>query len=449
MTLTIKTEEDEQRQLKVTVEVPEERVQAQMKRTARELSRQISIPGFRKGKVPYNVLLRRVGEEALRADAVEEMIESLVAEVLDELEETPYRQPTLDELNLEPLVLNMTIPLEPVVSIGDYRAIRREIQQVEVTEEALAEAVERIRANHQVLEPVDRPAAIGDMITISGEGKIDEDEGEIIWQENNYDVVIDPDRLFPGLPFVENVESMSAGEEKEFSFIFPEDYQEEELVGKGANFKVTLEAVQSRELPELTDELAQEEGEYETAEELMKALDSELLQQAERQAKSDLVDEVVDEILVDAEIVYPPVLVEDELDQVLERSKEQITRSGWQWDDYLTLEGESEESLREQWREGATERISRGLVLQEFIKEEQLQVSAADIDASIEKRLDQFGENEELREQLRSIFTQGQGLEMLNSEILMEKVQERVVEIVSGNAPDLETLAVEEADEEE
>ncbi len=449
MTLTIKTEEDEQRQLKVTVEVPEERVQAQMKRTARDLSRQISIPGFRRGKVPYNVLLRRVGEEALRADAVEEMLEPILAEVLDEIEQTPYRQPALDELNLEPLVLNLTIPLEPTVKIGDYRVIRREIQPVEVTEEAVAEAVERIRTNHQVLETVDRPAAISDMITISGEGKIDEDDGEIIWQETNFDVVVDPERLFPGLPFVDSVVGMSAGEEKEFSFTFPDDYEEEELSGKEAIFKVSIEAVQSRELPKLTDELAQEEGEYETAEELMETLESELLKQAERQAKSDLLDEVVDEILVDAEIVYPPVMIEAELDRVLKSSKEQMTRSGWQWDDYLKLQGESEESLREQWRESATERISRGLVLQEFIKEEQLQVSAADIDASVEKRLDQFGENEELRDQLRSIFTQGQGLEMMNNEILMEKVQERVFEIVSGNAPDLETLAAEVTDEEE
>jgi trigger factor len=242
---------------------------------------------------------------------------------------------------------------------------------------------------------------------------------------------------------------MSAGEEKEFRFTFPDDYEEEELSGKEAIFKVSIEAVQSRELPELTDELAQEEGEYETAEELMETLESELLKQAERQAKSDLLDEVVDEILVDAEIVYPPVMIEAELDRVLESSKEQMTRSGWQWDDYLRLQGESEESLREQWRESATERISRGLVLQEFIKEEQLQVSAADIDASVEKRLAQFGENEELRDQLRSIFTQGQGLEMMNNEILMEKVQERVFEIVSGNAPDLETLAAEVTDEEE
>jgi len=449
VTLTIKTEEDERRQLKVTVEVPEERVQAQMKRTARELSRQLSIPGFRRGKVPYNVLLRRVGEDALRADAVEEMLEPILAEVLDEIDQTPYRQPALDELNLQPLVLNLTIPLEPTVIIGDYRAIRREIQPVEVTEEAIADAVERIRANHQVLETVDRPAAIGDMITISGEGRIDEDDGDIIWQENNFDAVVDPERLFPGLPFIDNVAGMSAGEDKEFSFTFPDDYEDEELAGKGAHFKVALDAVQSRELPELTDDLAKEEGEYETVEELMAALEAELFEQAERQAKSDLLDEVVDEILVEAEIVYPPVMIETELDQVLESSKEQITRSGLQWDDYLKLQGESEESLREQWREGATERISRGLVLQQFIKEEQLQVSAADIDASVEKRLDQFGENEELREQLRSIFTQGQGLEMMNSEILMDKVQERVIEIVSGNAPDLDNLAVEETDEEE
>ena len=107
MTLTIHTEEDSERQLKVTVEVPENQVQAQMRRTARDLARQVNIPGFRKGKVPYNILVQRVGEEALRADAVEEMLESVFVEALEEIEESPYRQPSIDDIEMKPLVLKL------------------------------------------------------------------------------------------------------------------------------------------------------------------------------------------------------------------------------------------------------------------------------------------------------------------------------------------------------
>lgn len=445
MTLTIHTEEDSERQLKVTVEVPEDQVQAQMRRTARDFARQVNIPGFRKGKVPYNILVQRVGEEALRADAVEEMLESVFVEALEEIDEVPYRQPSLDDIEMKPLVLKITIPLEPIVKLGDYRTIRREIQPVDVTDEALEEALERIQDQHEILEVVDRSAETGDMVTVSGEGKIDDEEGGVIWHEHETDLVLNPDKLFPNLPFVENLVGLSAGESKEFGFTFPEDYEDEELAGRKATFEVSIEQVQSRELPELTDEIAQEEGDYETVDELREGLKKELYEQAERQAKSDLLDDVLDEMLSEVEIHYPPALLESELDDNLERFKEQVTRSGWQWDDYLKLQSSSEESLRDEWREDAINRVQRGLVLRQFIEEEKLSVSPSEIDLAVDERLGQFGENEELHDQLRSIFTQGEGLDMMTNEILMDKVQERVEDIVTGNAPDLEDL--EPADE--
>lgn len=445
MTLTIHTEEDSERQLKVTVEVPEDQVQAQMRRTARDFARQVNIPGFRKGKVPYNILVQRVGEEALRADAVEEMLESVFVEALEEIDEVPYRQPSLDDIEMKPLVLKITIPLEPIVKLGDYRTIRREIQPVDVTDEALEEALERIQDQHEILEVVDRSAETGDMVTVSGEGKIDDEEGGVIWHEHETDLVLNPDKLFPNLPFVENLVGLSAGESKEFGFTFPEDYEDEELAGRKTTFEVSIEQVQSRELPELTDEIAQEEGDYETVDELREGLKKELYEQAERQAKSDLLDDVLDEMLSEVEIHYPPALLESELDDNLERFKEQVTRSGWQWDDYLKLQSSSEESLRDEWREDAINRVQRGLVLRQFIEEEKLSVSPSEIDLAVDERLGQFGENEELHDQLRSIFTQGEGLDMMTNEILMDKVQERVEDIVTGNAPDLEDL--EPADE--
>ena len=201
-------------------------------------------------------------------------------------------------------------------------------------------------------------------------------------------------------------------------------------------------------MPDLTDELVQEEGDYQNVAELSEALSKQLLEQAERQAKSDLMDEFVDDVLVDAELNYPPAAVTAEVEESLANFKEQVTRSGWKWEDYLQLQGESEESMGEQMRESAEERVRRGLVIRQFISAEKLTVDAADVDASIEKRLDSFGEDEELRERLRSFFTQGEGLESMSNEILVEKTQERIEAVVTGNAPDLDALeAAAEADE--
>lgn len=445
MTLTIHTEEDEQRQLKVTVEVGEERVQKEMRKKARSLARQVNVPGFRKGKAPYNVIINRFGEAAVRTDAIEDMIQGVVVETLEQIDAEPYAQPSLDDLQMEPLVLELTIPLEPTVVLGEYRSIRKQLEEVEVTEEALEEALERVQARHQVVEDVDRPAALGDLVTLHGEGTTDDDEAEQIWHHHDAELLLDPERVFPGLPVVENIVGMSAGEEKQFSFTFPEDYEEEELAGRDAVFDVSVSLVQSRELPELTDELVKEDGEYENVEELRAALVEQLHEQAERQAKSDLMDEFVDDLLVDAELNYPPAAVASEIENTIANFKSQVTQSGWKWEDYLRLQGETEESLGEQMRESAEERVQRGLVLRQFIREEKLRVDPSDIDASVEKRLDSFGDDEELRDRLRSFFTQGEGLESMSNEVLVEKTQERIEAIVTGNAPDLEAL--DEADD--
>ncbi len=440
MTLTIHSEEDSERQLKVTVEVPEERVRAQMRRTAQSLSKEIRIPGFRRGKVPYNVLVNRVGEKALRADAIEEIIEPVFMEALDEISETPYRQPSLDDIEFDPLILKLTIPLDPTVVLGEYRSIRKELNEVEVKQEALEEALDQLRASFQELEEVDRPAENGDMLTVSGTGQVDEEDGEVFWREQDTDLLIDPEKTFPDLPFVENLIGLAAGEDTEFRVPFPDDYAEEELVGKEAVFSVSISKVQNRTLPELDDELAQKAGEYQTIDELREAMDKELLSQAENRARSELLDEWVDELLSDAELVYPPAVMESELDSMVNDFREQITRSGWQWEDFLKLQGESEASLRENWQDGATDRIQRGLVLREFTRLEKLEVKSTDVDEMTEKRLSQYGDNEELQEQLRTVLTQGQGLESMSNDILMEKVINRVEEIVAGIAPDLDEL---------
>lgn len=450
MTLEIKTEEDEKRQLKVTVEVPEDRVQSQMRRVARSLGNQVNIPGFRKGKVPYNVLVRRVGEEALRADAIEDMLESIVVETLEKIDVAPFRPPNLDDMEVNPFIVKLTVPLEPVVVLGDYRSIRKEVDSVEVTDEALEEALEHVRSHHQVLEQVDRPAELGDLVTVGGTGTLDEEEGETIWQEDSRDMVLDPERVFPGTPFVDNLVGCSAGEDKEFQFIFPEDFVEEDLAGKNAKFEVTVLNVQDRELPELDDELAQAEGDYETLDELIEELREELLKQAQQQAKADLMDEFIDEVEKAAEVVFPPAVVESELENRLEQFKAQLKQSGWQWKDWLTLEGKTEESLKESWHDDAVNGVTRGLILGKFIEIEKIDVGADDVDARLDKMLESVSENQELRDQLRSVYTQGQGLQTISNDILMEKAQERIQAIVTGNAPDLEELEQEEsADEEE
>ena len=445
MTLNIRTEEDEQRQLKVTVEVPETRVEEQMQRTARKVAREVTVPGFRRGKVPYNILVQRIGRETLRAEAVEEMLNPIFEEALAEVDVAPYGQVELDDLEMDPLVVSFTIPMQPVVELGDYRAIRREIEAVEVGEEAVQEALEHLRAHHQVLEPVNRPVLEGDVVALSGTGEIvEEDATEVIMDEERVELLMDAESTFAGTEFVNNIIGMEVGDEGEFTVQFPEDYEEEALAGRKATFSITILDVKSRYLPELNDELAKEEGDYETMDELREGLRKDLQKQAEQRARDELLDAFVDEVEEGAAIVYPPAVVEEELKQMLENLKGQATRSGWKWEDYLTLQGESEESLRETWQEQAEKRVQRGLILRELIGQEKLKLRDEELDAAVDERLERFGaDNDELKQQMREFFRQGQGLELVSNDLIMDKVYERIEAIVSGTAPELDTLEAE------
>ncbi len=457
MTLTIHREENDQRELQLKVEVSEDQVEQAMRKKARELGRELRFPGFRKGKVPYRVVLQRVGRNAVRAEAVDDMVQTVFAEALEEAEIDPYGRPTLDNMEIEPLVLQFTVPMEPLVTLNeDYRAMRREIEPVTVTEEALAEALEQVQIQHQTTESVDRPIEEGDLVTVSGKGQVisappaatdkDEDqeeipfaEPEILFDQEHLELVMDGEKLFPGTPFVDNLVGLSAGDESSFAVTFPADYEEEEMAGRDASFDLTIIDVKSRDLPPLDDELAKLEGDYETLEEMRASLKEQLEVQAQNQAKEDLIESTIDELLEDAVIQYPPAAVEMEIDEMVESFRNQVARSGWEFADYLTIQGSTEASLREDFRENAETRLKRRLVLRQLMLDEKLRVEMEDIDAVVDERTGSI-DNEELRQQMHNFYMQGAGFDMISSEVLSNKVYERIVAILSGQAPDLAEL---------
>jgi trigger factor len=449
VTLTIQTAEDQQRQLAVTIEVAEDRVQKAMRDTARTLGREIEFPGFRKGKVPYQVLVRRIGHDALRAEAVEGMLTGVLEEAIEQMGVELYGQPTLDDMQMDPLVIKLTLPLEPIVKLGDYRSIRRDVSPIEVREEAINESLEHIRTHHELKEPVDRPAQIGDSISVSGKGQVIQEDGagEVIFNEERLELLMEPEKTFAGTPFVENLVGASAGDEKEFSFTFPDTFEDESLAGQEAQFNLTVLEVQSRELPELNDELAKKEGQYETLDELKDTLRKELAQRLEDQGKTERMEEMMSNMLEGAELVYPPAAVHQELDGMIETLREQVTASGWKWEDYLKLQGKTVESLHDEFHERAEDRLRRSLILRHFIEQEKITIQADEIDAALQTRLDRFGEGE-MRGYMAEYFLRGRGRELLLNEILVDKIQERMDAILTGNAPDLSALEEEAADSE-
>lgn len=467
MTLTINTTEDDRRQLTMTIEVDESRVQKAMQAKARELSREVQLPGFRPGKAPYDVVVRRIGEDTLRGEAIEDLVQPVFEEALNQAELDPYARPTLDDIQPKPLLLTFTVPLSPTVTLGAYRDHRQEVESVAVTDEALQEALEHVQAHHQVIESVDRPAAEGDVVTLSGSGRLAgsqpaatdapdaatdeaaESADEVLFDEERLDVLLDPHTLFVDTPFVANIAGLSVGDQKQFGFTFPDPYEHEpEHAGREATFDLTVLEVKKRELPPLDDELAKLDGRHETLDELREALRADLTTEAENTQKERVIEEMIDRLLEDAQLVYPPAAVDLHLDDMVEDFKSRLARSGWEFQDYLNLQGMTEESLRDDFRENAERQLRRQLVLRQFVLDERLRVVAADLDAIIDKRLARF-DNEALKDSLRTYYRSGQGFEAISGEVLSNKVYDRVRAVLSGDAPDLAELAALAEDEEE
>ena len=460
MTLTIQSSEDDLRQLTLTIEVDEDRVRKAMQKKARELSREVQLPGFRPGKAPYDVLVRRIGEETLRAEAVEDLVQPVFEEALEQEGIDLYARPSLENIELNPVSFKFTVPLSPTVVLGDYRTFRQDIEDVQVTDEALDEALEYVRMRHQVIEPVERAAEFGDVVTISGRGKFiapkpavegeeAATEGEMLFEEESLDILLDDKTLFPDTPFVENVVGMSVGDQKEFAFVFPDPYEQDaEYAGREATFDVTVLAVKRRELPALDDELAKLEGKYETLDELRDSLRSDLAKEAEAAVKEKTIDDMIHHLIEGATMVYPPAAVEAQIDDMLEDFKNRLTRSGWKYEDYLNLQGMTEENLRADLSENAEDQLRHQLALRQFILDEKLRVTAADVDTLLDERIARF-DNPGLRDSMRNYYRSGQNFDLISSEVLSNKAYERARAIFSGNAPDLDALEEDGADEEE
>ncbi len=464
MTIIIDKKEDDQRQLIVTVDVPEDEVGRRLRETARRLSRDVRIPGFRQGKAPYNVMVQRLGETTLRLETLEHMLDDLFQQVMDDLETPPYLPTTVEKMNLDPMQVVFAVPLQPVVTLGDYRALRRTLEPVTVGDDAVDAALEQIRQRHQVVEPVERPADFDDMVAVGGRGAIlneDGEEDEVILEEEHVDLLLDNNRLVFGPEFVTHLVGMSAGDEKVFEINLPDEFDDRDetrdIVAaepeadeaaeaapkpvRRARFDIALLEVKRRELPALDDELARSEGEYETLADLREAVRLDLMAEAERQARANRLEAMIDDLAADATLIYPPQAVDHELDHIIEEFKGQVQQTGFEWENYLRTYGSSDEEIRERFKESAARRLERGLLLSQFIEAEWLRVDDGELKDRVATRLE--GVNPDLHDYLQDYFLQGRGRASLANDIMLDKVHDRIVAILTGDAPDLADLEAE------
>ena len=430
--LEVTTDPLEDCEVLMTVEVDEQQTDKLLKAAARRIARQVRIPGFRPGKAPYRVIVQRFGEDVVREEALEDLSKSVFEQALEQADVEPYAPAQLEDVSWDPLMMKVRVPVAPVVELGDYRAMRMEVEPVEVSDAELNEALEGLQDEYATWNPVERPAQLGDLMTMAVKEQVGD---ETLAENENVEfelTEVDEDSERPDLttPLI----GLSAGEAKEFTVTYPESVQDPRYAGKEVTVSVDVHSVKEKEVYPLDDDFAQTVGDFDTLEELAKKLTEDIRRRKQREADRELGEEALQQLIENAErIEWPKALEEDEIDQALEEQDRRLQGSGLSLDTYLSMQKQTREEFREDLREAIEERLQRSLVIGKLVELEDLSVEGHELTDQIDRMSMLAGER---GAELREALTTPDGMRHVASDLLASKVMERLVQIVKGEAED-------------
>ncbi len=433
--MKIKKKDLDDRQVQLTVEVPDDQLQAAKRTAARRLSKRSKIPGFRPGKAPYDIVLRKFGDDTLFEEALDDLGQEIYRQAIEQAEVEPYAPGRLEEIvSKEPLVLRYSVPQSPSVELGSYRKIRLPFKPAKVSDDALEEAMEEIRQGQAVIEHADRPAEAGDVIIVDIKAVIREPEegiNPILISEKDISLFISEETEWPFPGFEQHLLGFGAEEEKDFSHAFPDDHPNEALRDRTADFHLACKEVKSRLVPVWSDDLAHAVGDFKDLLDLRVSVRKQLEAQAQSKVDGEYSKSVIDATVSGAEVSYPPVLLEEELDGMLQDLSRRLENQRLSLEDYLKIEAKSVEELREELKPQANDRLKQALVLGKVVEVEAIEVDADEVKAEIDRLVAPFGDN---ADKLRKSFEQPLGQRRVELDLLTEKAIERLVSVAKGEA---------------
>ena len=409
--------------VRLEAEVPAEEVERRIQEVARRLGRQLRIPGFRKGKVPPPVVIRRLGREAVLDEAVQSFLGTWSLDAIDGADINPIGRPRVDLGDLpkqgEPLAFAIEIGVRPEAQLGTYKGLEVGRREPSVDDSAVDAEIENLRERVGTLETVERPARSGDSVVIDYLGRID---GEAFAGGEGRDQLLElgSDRFIPG--FEEQIVGASAGDQREVKVTFPEDYPGD-LGGQEAVFEVTVNEVKAKKLPELDDDFAVEAGGFDTVAELRADIEKRLREGEEAAIEREFEEAVVDAAVEHATLDVPGELVHERAHELLEETMSALTARGISKEMYLRITGKDEETLAHEAEPEAEKALRREAVLAALVAAEQITPSDEDLmqalapvaereSESTEDLLARVRENGRL-EQLRGDVASRQAIELL------------------------------------
>lgn len=422
--------------LEFTIDQPT--VKEGLDRTFNKVRQNLNVPGFRKGRIPRKMFNQRFGEEALYEDTLNDLLPAAYQSALEEAGIDPVDQPNIDIDSMEKgqdwkLVAEVT--LKPEVTLGQYKDLEVTKQDREVTEEAVEQNIQSKREELAELALKEEPAEEGDTVVIDFEGFKDGEPFEG-GKAENHSLELGSNSFIPG--FEEQLIGVKEGDEKDVTVTFPEDYQQEDLAGEEAVFKVNVHEVKAKELPELDDEFAKDvDEEVETLEELKAKIRKNLEEGRENAAEDAKDDEAIRKAVANAEIEeVPHAMTHEEVHRQMDMFLNNLKQQGIEPETYYQLTGTTEEDLHKQFEGDAEQSVRTNLVLEAIVAEEGLEASEEDIEKEIKDLSEQYSMPED---QVRSVLSP----DMIQSDIALKKA----IDLVTSTAK--ETLEPAEASEEE
>ncbi|MCG1027880.1 trigger factor [Virgibacillus halodenitrificans] len=423
--MSAKWEKQEGNEGVLTIEVSPEEFDKALDQAFKKVSKDVQIPGFRKGKIPRKIFENRFGVESLYQDAVDIVLPDAYMKAIEETNIEPVAQPEVDIETIEqgkPLVFTAKVTVKPEVKLGEYKGLEVEEQSVEVTEEDVEKEIEHQREHHaELVVKEEGTVEEGDTVVIDFEGFLGDEPFEG-GKGENHSLEIGSGQFIPG--FEEQLVGKKAEEDTEITLTFPEDYHAEELAGKEATFKVKIHEIKSKELPELDDEFAKDvDEEVETLDELKKKKKEELEEQKKQEAENQKRETLLEKASENAEVVIPEAMVDTELDQMVKEFEQRLQMQGMTLEMYSQFSGQDVDALKEQMKEDAEKRVKTNLTLEAIVENEDLEVSEDDLNAELENMASMYGTD---IEQLKQML--GGNTDALKGELKMRKAIDFLVE---------------------
>jgi trigger factor len=371
--------------VRVQAEVPPEEVEKSIAQAARLLGRNMRVPGFRAGKAPAPVVIKRVGREAVLDEAVRDSIGSWYSAAIDAAAIVPVGEPQLDMGELpghgQPLTFSIEIGVRPEARLGEYKGLEVGKREPAASDEQVEAEVEALRERAGRLETVARPAADGDFVVMDYKGTLD---GEPFAGGEGRDQMIElgSGRLVPG--FEEQLTGASAGEERTVTVTFPDDYGAEELAGNEAEFAVTVKEVKAKELPPVDDDLAAEAG-FDTLDELRDDIRERLAEGEERRIDAEFREAVLDSAVANAKVDVPDPLVEARSRELWEQMLHSLSHQGISKEMYLQISGRSEDDIVAEGKADAERQLKREAVLAAIVAAESIEPSEDELLEALEQ----------------------------------------------------------------